>query len=371
MGRFLRIVLLVLLLLPLSSRFAAAQTDPAELIGIDWHWATFEGTNGDLVFVEEQETYTLLLNADGTISVRADCNVGGGTHSIDGDTVTITVTYITQAACAEESLSTEFIDYLGKVSSYSLNGNELVFTLKDEEGVLYLYGYTAATDYYNRNWGWTDYTAADGSITTIDNPESYSIWLAADNTYSLYLDCGSGSGYITDSEGVLTFTPVVANNTECGEGSLAAQFMEQFAKANSLKFENGTLTIGLSDGGSLHFQALDQTLIGVQWRWQRFEGSDGSTLTVSNPERYSLLLNEDGTVSVQADCNVGGGTYTSDSSALKIELGAMTLAACAGESLSQRYVDYLANVSTYVFQDGMLVLNLAADTGNMIFSPTP
>jgi len=52
------------------------------------------------------------------------------------------------------------------------------------------------------------------------------------------------------------------------------------------------------------------------------------------------------------------GTYTVNGSQLMLEVGATTRAACPPGSLSEKYLQYLNDVVSYVFQDGDLYLAL-------------
>jgi heat shock protein HslJ len=103
------------------------------------------------------------------------------------------------------------------------------------------------------------------------------------------------------------------------------------------------------------------------WEWEKFESGDGSTITVDDPENYTLLLKKDGSVAIKADCNSVLGEYTMEDASLKITLGPTTLAFCGEESLDTQYLGYLENVATYVLDGGTLYLNLMYDSGNMIF----
>ncbi|MCB0131275.1 MAG: META domain-containing protein, partial [Caldilineaceae bacterium] len=110
-------------------------------------------------------------------------------------------------------------------------------------------------------------------------------------------------------------------------------------------------------------------LIGQTWEWVEFQGGDDSVITVDNPTDYTLLLNPDASAVVEADCNVGSGTYNLTGNSLTINIMLMTMAACPPDSLSDQYLQLLSNVVTYVVDGDTLVLNLMADAGNMYFVP--
>lgn len=104
------------------------------------------------------------------------------------------------------------------------------------------------------------------------------------------------------------------------------------------------------------------------WQWISFT-SPVEQLDVDGPENYVLTFNEDGTVSVKADCNNASGDYTADGSSLSIQMGPMTTAACPEGSRSNQFVQLLAGAAIYFFEDGNLYIDLMADGGTMTFTP--
>jgi heat shock protein HslJ len=115
----------------------------------------------------------------------------------------------------------------------------------------------------------------------------------------------------------------------------------------------------------------ESTLTGVVWLWQRSTYADGMTVTCADPSTYTLAFLDSGLYSVQADCNTGSGGYTVDGSQLTLKPGPMTLAACGPGSQDDVFRRDLLRVASYVFDGDNLVLNLQADSGNMVFSPRP
>jgi heat shock protein HslJ len=105
----------------------------------------------------------------------------------------------------------------------------------------------------------------------------------------------------------------------------------------------------------------------ITWQWVRFNSGDGSQITVDDPNQYSIVFREDGSVEIKADCNNALGTYKAKDSSLRISLGPTTLAECGEESLYNQYLVNLENVATYALDGGTLYLNLKADAGNIVF----
>ena len=114
-----------------------------------------------------------------------------------------------------------------------------------------------------------------------------------------------------------------------------------------------------------------ESIVGTTWQWEAFKDTAGENdVDVPNPENYTLTLNEDGSASIQADCNQVSWTYELEGNQLTFNtLGPSTLAMCPEDSLDTLYLQLLGDTATYVTADGNLVLNLIADAGNMEFSP--
>jgi heat shock protein HslJ len=110
-------------------------------------------------------------------------------------------------------------------------------------------------------------------------------------------------------------------------------------------------------------------IVGKTWQWEAFQDTaDMNNVTVSDPENYTLTLNEDGTASIKADCNQVTWTYELDGSQLSFNTtGPSTLAMCAEDSLDQQFLERLGNTATFVIEGGKLYLNLWADAGNLVF----
>jgi heat shock protein HslJ len=110
-------------------------------------------------------------------------------------------------------------------------------------------------------------------------------------------------------------------------------------------------------------------VVGTTWQWEAFQDTAGiNDIPVSDPEKYTLTLNQDGTANIQADCNQVTWAYELDGSQLSFDTtGPSTLAMCAEDSLDQQFLERLGQTATFVIEDGILYLNLWADAGNLVF----
>lgn len=98
----------------------------------------------------------------------------------------------------------------------------------------------------------------------------------------------------------------------------------------------------------------------VEWRWQRWQLPQETRLNfVYNPDRYTLTLNADRTISVQADCNSGGGDYKLAGNKLLFSQLFSTEMYCGDDSIDYIFFDLLGQVQSYTIENGWLVLELA------------
>ncbi|MBI1285550.1 MAG: META domain-containing protein [Thiobacillus sp.] len=138
-------------------------------------------------------------------------------------------------------------------------------------------------------------------------------------------------------------------------------------------------TVALLTGGMPDAQAANvNPLAGTSWRLLAFQSMDDATGTVrTDPSRYTMRLNSDGTVTMHLDCNLANGTWTAepsgDGESGRFEFGpiATTHALCPPPSMDARIAAQSGFVRSYLLKDGRLHLNLMADGGVFVWAPDP
>jgi heat shock protein HslJ len=108
--------------------------DPV-ITGVEWQWSgLIETMPAAQSVVPDPENYTLVLQPDGALHIKADCNVVGGSHTLEGNGLTITLGPSTMAYCGEQSLDQQYLKLLSHVDGYGIEDGQLVLKLQADAG---------------------------------------------------------------------------------------------------------------------------------------------------------------------------------------------------------------------------------------------
>ena len=115
---------------------AAACSGGSGLTGKTWQLTAitekvpaFQG----VVPAADQPNYTIAFEPNLTFTAKADCNQLSGSYTTSGSNgLTIVPGPMTLAACPPESLSSQYVEALGKAASYAVANGQLTITLTDE-----------------------------------------------------------------------------------------------------------------------------------------------------------------------------------------------------------------------------------------------
>jgi heat shock protein HslJ len=98
-----------------------------DITGVAWQWwGLVETEPAAQSIVPNSENYTLVLQPDGSLHVKADCNVVGGAYTLEDDALAIELGPSTMAFCGEASLDRQYLEWLGSVESYTLEDDQLI-----------------------------------------------------------------------------------------------------------------------------------------------------------------------------------------------------------------------------------------------------
>lgn len=130
---------------------------------------------------------------------------------------------------------------------------------------------------------------------------------------------------------------------------------------------------GYAAGGQSNPAVRDtdvQSVLNKTWQWTATITPVEKT-TVKNPERYTILLTDNGRFQGRFDCNRGGGDYKISSNKLSFGPLFSTRMACPPDSSDTIFIKDLQRVSSFFIENGNLYLELEDDSGTMSFRLAP
>jgi heat shock protein HslJ len=237
---------------------AAAES---EIVGVVWKWVKFLGSDDTTIVVDDPDKYTLELLPDGQVRIQADCNSASGTYTLDGaGGLTLELGPTTLAECEPGPLYDEYLEMLGWVRTYVLEGGQLFLNLMADGGdmVFDRTGPTAAAgpDVVGVVWRWVKFLGGDGETIIVDDPDKYTLELLPDGQVHIRADCNSASGtYTLDGAGGLTLELGPTTLAECEPGSLYDEYLDLLGWVRTYVLAGDQLVLNMmADGGDLFFE---------------------------------------------------------------------------------------------------------------------
>ena len=231
----------------------------------------------------------------------------------------------------------------------------------------------------NKTWEWfrRDPNGSQTAEIVVPNPENYTLVFNDDGSLQAQLDCNTSNGrYATENNSRIFMELGASTLSFCNEGSLDAQMTMMFGPAQTYHIDiiNDELALSWTAGGPIdYFRNADSAtmppeMLGKAWQWQSLE-SPIMNVAVETPEKYLIQFNEDGTIELQADCNVLQAAYTAPANRLKIDLSPASasslLAECPDGTLYELYLLALDTTTSYTLLNTDLVL-FVGENGNVM-----
>ena len=125
-----------LLLLLAGCAQMPAQPAPDGLGGTSWQLVRFRGGDDTLLVTDDKAKYTVAFAADGSVSVRLDCNRGRGAWKSAGtNQIEFGPMALTRAHCPAGSLHDHIVKRWPYVRSYVIRGGNLFLSLMADGGI--------------------------------------------------------------------------------------------------------------------------------------------------------------------------------------------------------------------------------------------
>ena len=109
-------------------------------------------------------------------------------------------------------------------------------------------------------------------------------------------------------------------------------------------------------------------IFSVVWRLMEIHRTNGQTVVVDEPDKYTLELLPNNQVRIRADCNRGFGSYTMTGRKISFNKTAYTRAACPPSSLFDVYTRNLGEANSYVVESDNLHITYGSNAGILKFT---
>ncbi len=379
---------------------AAPETAPAAgLEGVNWQLVSYVNAKGKTVAALPDAPATALF-ADGSVTGTTGCNRYGGAYTAKGNKLTVKVGFTTMMACPDAQMAQErqYLAALASAASYKVAGDQLV--IKNAKGATVLtFKPEAQPALTGAAWQVMSYNNGKQAVVSV---------LAGTEITALFGEDGSLSGtggcnqynttYKIDGANIAIDPAIATTRMACPPEVMAQEsaYLEALKSAATYKTAGNSLELRTADGAlAVSFtlpapgaetaaggaapeptptveqgavNAPAPALTGVVWQWQGTDMSDGSKIKVKYPDHYTVEFLADGKLRLRVDCNTGGGSYKVDGASLAIDAATKTKKQCPSGSKGNLFLQQLNHAGTHVFDGDNLVINLFADSGNMIFS---
>jgi heat shock protein HslJ len=205
------------------------QAQEQVLSGTTWQVIAYNNGKQAVTSVLNGSSITLEFGTDGSLSGNSGCNSYSGTYKATGNQITVGPLISTKMACNSPSgvmdQEAQYLVALQSASNYQIEGTGL--ELRTANAALAVQAITApaANTIQGVIWQWVNVTnQSTGKVTTVLNPENYTITFFDNGTLQGKADCNNFTGTYTQESG---FSIKLGATTQayCGGASLDQQYL--------------------------------------------------------------------------------------------------------------------------------------------------
>ncbi|UCD98646.1 MAG: META domain-containing protein [Chloroflexota bacterium] len=106
----------------------------SDLVGYEWTWVEFLENNDTVTRPDNPANYTLEFLPDGTVTLKADCNMANGSYVVSQGQLELEILATTLALCPEGSLSEKYIQLLNDAVAFIRQGDFLYLDIMMDAG---------------------------------------------------------------------------------------------------------------------------------------------------------------------------------------------------------------------------------------------
>lgn len=246
--RFAMLALAGLLLASSAAAGQVASPEPGATIPpVVWELRQI-ATGRFVTDIADPAAYTVQFLPDGTLLLRADCNIGGGSYRLTGNAIELGGLRITAAACPPQSLDQTFLQLLEQVQVWSYRADRLVLEAPGRGRLEF------SPQLQVVNWDWQALRAGNDEVVAPPDPRSYSLVFLPNGTLLVSADCNSGRGTYDIAGDAIDLRLTAFSRSTCRSDSLDKRFLADLDEVSSFAFRAGDLYLALPmDAGILAF----------------------------------------------------------------------------------------------------------------------
>ncbi len=167
---------------------------------IEWQWSgLIETEPASQSVVPHPESYTISFAQDGTYSIKADCNVGSGSYTLEGNELTLAPGPMTLAYCGPDSLDNQYLSLLNNVTNISMDNNQLVLGIGETGDRILFVQREELTDSNEES---ESLSIFNGTISSLEDGTSYQMFLLESEEISI-LGYTRGIKFVISEETVI------------------------------------------------------------------------------------------------------------------------------------------------------------------------
>ncbi len=318
---------------------------------------------------------TIQFKTDGTLAGSAGCNQYGGKYTTSGSNITISNVNSTMMACPQPVMDQEtaYLKALGEAKTYTVK--DTMLTLLDASGKSLATYQVQSQSLAGTAWDVISYNNGKEAVTSVLASTTLTMEFGSDGTLSGNSGCNTYNGTYSVTGDQIKIGTLATTRMACEQDIMdqETQFLAALESAATYSLSGTGIELRKSDGalavdGQVKSASSENTITDIVWQWTSvITQSTQASLTVTNPENYTITFKQDGTLEGKADCNSFSGTYSQENG-FTIKLGATTLMYCGDNSLDQQYLQLLGSVAAGGPDGtGNLALETAGGAQRMIF----
>ena len=303
------------------------------LPGVVWSLDAYMNAMGEEVDILPESRVTIEFK-DGEIGGSAGCNSYFGTYSVEGRTLTVGDTGMTEMYCFPDELMAQESDYLaalGRAASYEIVDDQLSIMNSEGQTVL-TYSVLEPVPLVGTVWRLQAYSdGQSGMMSTLAGTEITALF-GEDGRLTGSAGCNSYSAAYEVDGNAITIGPAASTMMMCGEpGGIMEQeatYLAALQTASSYAIKIDTLLLD-SGSNTLTFSVLEPApLAGTPWQLEAYNNGKGGFTSVLLGAEITALFGEEGNLGGSAGCNNYKASYEVEGESIQIGPAASTRKMC-------------------------------------------